>query len=69
LVVDVGLQYSAARLSASATSIIMLSEVVFASGSALLLGSGTLSARTLLGGTCVMLAAVLAALPTKQKHG
>jgi drug/metabolite transporter (DMT)-like permease len=42
LVGNLGLQYGAARLSASATSIIMLSEVVFASVSAVLLGAGEL---------------------------
>lgn len=62
---NMGLQYGAARLSASTTSIVMLSEVVFASGSALWLGAGQLSTRTLLGGTLVLLAALLSAVPFK----
>ncbi len=59
LVGNLGLQYGAKRLSASATSIIMLSEVVFASTSAVLLDAGTLSARVLLGGALILLAALL----------
>lgn len=62
---NMGLQYGAARLSANTTSVIMLSEVVFASGSAIWLGAGALSARTLLGGTLILLAALLSAVPLK----
>ncbi len=58
---NLGLQYGAARLSANATSIIMLSEVVIASGSAVLLGAGSVSARTLVGGALILLAASLSA--------
>lgn len=54
-----GMQYGAKRLSASATSIIMLSEVVFASTSAVLLGAGTLTNRVLIGGAFILLAALL----------
>ncbi len=59
LVGNLGLQYGAARLSASATSVIMLSEVVFASSSAVLLGAGALSGRVVLGGALIVLAALL----------
>ena len=59
---NLGLQYGAARLSAGATSIIMLSEIVFASASSVLLGAAELSARTLLGGALILLAAVWSAL-------
>jgi len=59
LVGNLGLQYGAARLSASATSIIMMSEVVFASISAVLLGAGALSERIVLGGTLIFLASLL----------
>lgn len=59
---NLGLQYGATRLSASATSIIMLSEVVFASVSAILLGAGALNQRTLWGGLLILLASVLSAL-------
>jgi len=65
LMVGVGsaaLQYGAARLSANATSLIMLCEVVFASGSAVLLGAATLSWATVLGGALIMLAALLSAV-------
>lgn len=56
---NLGLQFGAARLSASATSIIMLSEVVFASISAVLLGAGELSPRVVGGGALILLAALL----------
>ena len=56
---NLALQYGAAHLSASATSLIMLSEVVFASVSAVVLGTGELSARTLAGGSLILLASLL----------
>jgi drug/metabolite transporter (DMT)-like permease len=58
---NLGLQYGASRLPANTTSLIMLSEVVFASVSAVLLGAGELTARTLIGGGLIALAALLAA--------
>lgn len=61
-----GLQYGAARLSASVGSIIMLSEVVFASTSAVLLGAGTMTPRILIGGACILLAALLSAVSFSQ---
>ncbi len=59
---NLALQYGAAHLSASTTSLIMLSEVVFASASSVLLGAGTLSTRTLIGGTLILLASLLSVL-------
>jgi drug/metabolite transporter (DMT)-like permease len=59
LIGNLALQYGAARLRATATSLIMLSEVVFASVSSVLLGAAELSTRTLLGGALIMLAALL----------
>ena len=59
---NLALQYGAARLSASATSLIMLSEVIFASVSSVLLGAGELSTRTLLGGALIVLASLLSVL-------
>ena len=56
---NLALQYGAARLSASATSLIMLLEVVFASVSSVLLGAGELTMRTLLGGGLILLASLL----------
>ena len=67
LVGNLGLQYGAARLSANATSLIMLSEVVFASVSAVVLGSGALSARTLMGGALILLASLLSVV-SFSKH-
>ena len=62
---NLALQFGAARLSASSTSIIMLSEVVVASVSSVLLGTGSLSAQTLAGGALILLASLLAVLPAK----
>lgn len=61
LVGNLGLQYGASRLPANTTSLIMLSEVIFASVSAVLLGAGDLNTRTLIGGGLIALAALLAA--------
>jgi drug/metabolite transporter (DMT)-like permease len=59
---NLALQFGAARLPAQVTAVIMLTEVVFASGSALALGAGVLDGRTALGGTLILGAAALAAL-------
>ncbi|WP_284616204.1 DMT family transporter [Aquabacterium humicola] len=59
---NLALQYGAARLAAATTAVIMLTEVVFASASALLLGAGALDARTAIGGALILSAAALAAL-------
>lgn len=59
LVGNFALQYGASHLSASATSLIMLSEVVFASVSSVVLGTGELSTRTLAGGGLILLASLL----------
>ena len=58
---NLALQYGAARLRASTTALVMLSEVVFASASAVLLGAGELPARMLLGGGLILLAVLLEA--------
>jgi drug/metabolite transporter (DMT)-like permease len=60
---NLALQYGAARLSASATAVIMLTEVPFASLSALALGAGTLTLPLLAGGALIVAAAALAARP------
>lgn len=65
LVANIGLQYGAARLPANATSLILLTEVVFASVSSVLLGAAELQTRTLLGGALILLAALWAALPAR----
>ena len=59
---NAALQYGAARLAASATALVMLTEILFASGSAALLGAATFTPRIVLGGSLIVLAAVLAAL-------
>ena len=59
---NLALQYGAARLPANRTAVIMLTEVVFASASALALGGGTLTPRLALGGGLIVAAALLAAL-------
>jgi len=59
---NIALQYGAARLPAHTTALVMLSEVVFASASSVILGASTWDARTLLGGALILLAAVLSVL-------
>jgi drug/metabolite transporter (DMT)-like permease len=59
---NLALQYGAARLPANTLSVVMVSEVAFASASAVALGAGTLSTRTVLGGALILSAALLAAL-------
>ena len=61
---NLALQYGAARLSASATPLIMLTEVIFASASASLLGAGEITLRTVVGGGLILLASLLAVAGT-----
>jgi drug/metabolite transporter (DMT)-like permease len=58
---NLSLQYGAARLPANATAVLMVSEVLFASVSAVALGAGTLSPALLAGGALIVLGALLAA--------
>ena len=58
---NLALQFGATRLPANATAVIMLTEVLFASGSALALGAGTLDRRLALGGAAIVGAALRAA--------
>jgi drug/metabolite transporter (DMT)-like permease len=58
---NMALQFGAARLRAHTTALIMLSEVVFASLSAVLMDAAHLEWRTLLGGGMIVAAAVWAA--------
>lgn len=60
---NLALQYGAARLSASATAVVMITEVLFASASAVALGAGLLSAPLLAGGALIIAAALLAVRP------
>jgi len=66
---NIALQYGAARLPAHTTALVMLSEVVFASVSSVILGASTWDARTLLGGALILLAAVLSVvMPGRAQH-
>ena len=56
------LLYGAARLVASTTALLMLTEILFASVSAALLGAADFSPRIVWGGSLIILAALLAAL-------
>jgi drug/metabolite transporter (DMT)-like permease len=60
LVGNLALQFAAARLPANVTSVVMLTEVVFASASAVALGGGVLTPRLLVGGGLIVLSALLA---------
>jgi drug/metabolite transporter (DMT)-like permease len=57
---NLALQYGATRLSAITCSLIMLSEVLFASVSSMLMGAATADVRTWIGGGMILLAALLA---------
>ena len=57
---NLALQYGATRLPAHVTAVVMLSEVLFASASALWLGAGTLDLRLACGGASIVAAALLA---------
>lgn len=63
------LQYGAARLAASATAVIMLSEVLFASVSSVALGAADMSPRILAGGALIVLAAVWSAFARTPAQG
>jgi drug/metabolite transporter (DMT)-like permease len=65
---NLSLQYGAARLPANVTSVVMLSEVVFASASAVALGGGRLTAPLLMGGGLIIGAALLAASGARHAH-
>ncbi|WP_112485800.1 DMT family transporter [Thiomonas sp. X19] len=61
LAANLGLQYGAERLPSSLTAVVMTVEIVFASGSAVLLGAEQLSVQALIGGSLILLAILLAA--------
>lgn len=62
LVSNIALQFGAARLDAHAAALIMLSEIVFASITSVMLGAATMTARTWAGGALILLAAGWSAL-------
>ncbi|MFN4327348.1 MAG: DMT family transporter [Limnobacter sp.] len=61
LVANYGLQFGASRLPANVTSVVMLSEVVFATASAVLFANEVLTGQVAIGGMLIMGAAILAA--------
>lgn len=58
---NVALQFGAARLPANVTAVVMITEVLFAAVSAVLLGAGALTPQLALGGALIVGAALLAA--------
>jgi drug/metabolite transporter (DMT)-like permease len=66
---NICLQYGAARLAASATAVIMLSEVLFASVSSVALGAAQMDPRILAGGALIVLAAVWSAFARTPVQG
>jgi drug/metabolite transporter (DMT)-like permease len=72
LVGNFALQLGAGNLPANVTAVVMLCEIIFASVSALLLGAGTLTSRTLVGGLMILSASLLALLfrskETQNEH-
>ena len=66
---NLSLQFGAARLRASTTAVVMVSEVVFASVSAVALGAATLQPHTVAGGLLIAAAALLAAWHEGRRAG
>ncbi len=56
---NLALQYGAARLSASTTSLLMLTEILFATVSSAWAGVGEITLRTLVGGALILVASLL----------
>jgi len=59
---NVALQYGASRVNAHTAALIMLSEVVFAAVSSVLLGAAEMNTRTWIGGSLILAAAAWSAL-------
>jgi drug/metabolite transporter (DMT)-like permease len=68
LLSNLALQYGASRLPANVTAVVMLSEVVFASASAIALGGGRLTLPVVLGGGLIVGAALLSARSAPAAH-
>jgi drug/metabolite transporter (DMT)-like permease len=62
LIGNLAMQYGASRLASSTTSVVMLTEIIFASLSAVWLGAAVLEARVLWGALLIMSAALWAAI-------
>lgn len=61
LAANLALQFGAARLPGHTTAVVLVTEVFFASASAIALGAGRLDGRILFGGALIVAAALLAA--------
>jgi drug/metabolite transporter (DMT)-like permease len=61
LAANLCLQYGATRLPANTTAVVAVSEVLFASLSAVLLGAAALEPRVVVGGLAIVAAGLLAA--------
>jgi drug/metabolite transporter (DMT)-like permease len=68
LVANYGLQYGASRLPANITAVVMLSEVVFATLSAIVLTHEILTLQVGIGGAMILVAAALSALDGNEAH-
>jgi drug/metabolite transporter (DMT)-like permease len=60
LLSNLSYQYGAARLPSGITSVVMITEVLFAAGSAIVLGNEAMTAALMVGGGLIVIAAVLA---------
>jgi drug/metabolite transporter (DMT)-like permease len=65
---NLALQYGAARLTAAVTAVVLVTEVLFASVSAVLLDAGRVTAPLLLGGALIVGATLLAGLEPKSRR-
>jgi drug/metabolite transporter (DMT)-like permease len=68
LLSNMSLQYGAARLPANTTSLVMLSEIVFATASSVFMGVSEMSSRKLAGGVLIVFAAILATIQSHDKE-
>ena len=67
LIANFALQYSAARLPVNTTSVVMLTEVVFAAFSSVLLIGAVVTGPMMAGGLLIVLSSVLSALTVKAR--
>ncbi|RZL00834.1 MAG: DMT family transporter [Rubrivivax sp.] len=65
---NMALQYGASRVPVSISSVVMLTEIVFAAGSAVWWGGEVLTATVMAGGALILLAAILAAREGSAAH-
>jgi drug/metabolite transporter (DMT)-like permease len=65
---NLSLQYGAARLPANTTALVMLSEIVFATASSVMMGASELNVRKIAGGLLIVFAAILATMQDANKE-